>query len=100
MMTEEKKQRKKAAEYTKVEGCSSKKEDLPAAERKANLAILPRCCCVLKDGCAGCTLHKNLGLSGKARVEIQLAAHPGQAQGLRVATVQRGQPFLNSTNVQ
>lgn len=100
MMTEQKKQRAKAAEYTKVEGCPSKKEDLPAAERKANLAILPGCCCVLKDGWAGCTLHKNLWLSGKARMAIQLAAHPGQAHWLRTATMQSGWPFLNGTNVQ
>lgn len=63
-MTGEKKQKEKAAEYTKVEGCPSKK-DLPAADRKANLVILPGRCCVLKDGCAGCALHKNLRLSGK-----------------------------------
>lgn len=32
-----------------MEICPSKEEDMPAAERKINLAVLLELCCVLKD---------------------------------------------------
>lgn len=99
MVTEQKKQRESSGVHQSRR--LPKQKGRPACCReKSKLGNVPGCCCVLKDGCAGCELHKNLWLSGKARMEIQLAAQPGQAHWLRTATMQSGRPFLNGTNAQ
>ena len=76
MLTGEEKQREMKQLSTPSRRPPEQGGDMPAAERKTNLAVLLELCCVLKDGLGRLGTAQEPLAEAKVRTERQLALHP------------------------